>query len=444
MRAEEPPCKDSQPMGVCRLVAAQISVRSQITQVVQGVIMPQDMMPESGRRLPSVCHITTVHLPFDERIFYKECGSLRDAGYDVHLVACHEKDEVRNGVEIHALPFPSGRLKRVLVWPFLALKAVRSIRPKPAICHFHDPELLGVGVILRLFGYKVIFDAHENVPAQIQSKEYLPRWFRLIASPLYRIFEWLCVRRMAIIEASMIEDKNRQPKQSIRNLPMIAGQEMRLRQLADFQAKPRLIYTGGVTVDRGAMYMLDLAEGLHDRAKPFEMQIVGSVFPSSLEAEMSEFISRHELADCVHMVGQVPFHESLRLVSEATIGLSLLRPTPNYLYALPIKILEYMTYGLAVICSQLPCSQLYMEHCDAGILVGPGQTQATLEAVCELLDDPETMLRYSRNGQKAIAAGLNWESEAELLTRFYRRVLGEPIGPDPCFYHQPRNAKKSN
>ena len=32
-----------------------------------------------------ICHISTVHKPFDTRIFYKECRSLVKEGYDVHL-----------------------------------------------------------------------------------------------------------------------------------------------------------------------------------------------------------------------------------------------------------------------------------------------------------------------------------------------------------------------
>ena len=38
-----------------------------------------------GRRL-RVCVLTSVHSPFDQRVFYKEAVSLAEAGYDVTLI----------------------------------------------------------------------------------------------------------------------------------------------------------------------------------------------------------------------------------------------------------------------------------------------------------------------------------------------------------------------
>ena len=40
--------------------------------------------------------------------------------------------------------------------------------------HFHDPEFLPWGVRLARAGKRVVYDAHEDVPTQIRSKDWIP------------------------------------------------------------------------------------------------------------------------------------------------------------------------------------------------------------------------------------------------------------------------------
>ncbi len=50
--------------------------------------------------MKKVVHVTSVHSPFDPRIFQKECVSLCQAGYQVSLVAPHGQHEESKGVSI--------------------------------------------------------------------------------------------------------------------------------------------------------------------------------------------------------------------------------------------------------------------------------------------------------------------------------------------------------
>jgi len=82
------------------------------------------------KRRPRVMHLTTVHHAYDPRILQREARSLAEGGYEVHLLARHEKAEYWEGVRIHPLPQVSGRMRRLLLtYPFRSLPQEESQGP---------------------------------------------------------------------------------------------------------------------------------------------------------------------------------------------------------------------------------------------------------------------------------------------------------------------------
>src|SRR5699024_1511761 len=83
-----------------------------------------------------VVHITTVHHPYDPRIYYKQCMSLAENGYDVTLIAqdTRDKTEVNNINHIRLKTYKS-RLKRMLFGVWDAYKKAKEAKGDIYVFH---------------------------------------------------------------------------------------------------------------------------------------------------------------------------------------------------------------------------------------------------------------------------------------------------------------------
>lgn len=212
--------------------------------------------------MTKVCHITSVHHYKDNRIFFKQCASLVKNGYDVYLVASVKDDFVENSIKIKSIGEFKSRWKRFLFGPWRLLKQVNKI--KPEVVQIHDPEVTILVPILKLLGYSVIYDIHEDNKAFILEKDYLPRFAKLPLSWVVSIWEWVVVRMSnPVIAEKYYED--RFPKAlKVLNYPLPkpaeavyepSGEFSKLNFSNEYQW---FIYTGNVTLERGALENLKI------------------------------------------------------------------------------------------------------------------------------------------------------------------------------------------
>lgn len=367
-----------------------------------------------------IVHLTTVHPPFDIRIFHKEAKTLVKAGYDVTLIVQHDRDEVVDGVRIMALARPRNRFTRIfgLAWRAFQL----ALRQQADIYHFHDPELLPVGVLFKLFTKgKVIYDVHEDVPAQILTKDWIPAILRQPSAWLFGRWEKLAARFFDTVVVATEGIAEKFPKHN----PIVIHNYPNLEMLPNVTRDPAiqnemvLIYVGGISRLRGAVEMVDALACL-SYIDNLLLDLIGRFEPASLEAELQKMQGYER----VRFLGWLQPEEVYKYLARATVGLVCLRPEPRYSISLPVKLFEYMAAGLPVIASNFPLWKEIVEGNECGITVDPLNPKEIAQAIEYLLNHPEERLRMGENGRQAVLEKYNWETEGKKLLALYKELEG--------------------
>jgi glycosyltransferase involved in cell wall biosynthesis len=374
-----------------------------------------------------IVHLTSVHAPFDTRIFHKEAKTLRTAGYTVIMIVSDIcESQIVDGIWVKTLPVPSNRLIRFTRTTWQVYQAAR--KEAGDLYHFHDPELLPVGWLLSIQGKKVIYDVHEDVPKDILTKHWIPGWMRKGISWLIDRIETFVVHRLAGVVTATPAIARRFPAHKtvvVQNFPILdelyGKNEVEIRQ----ERVNKIVYIGGLTSNRGVYQMLEavskLPPALHAR-----LVWGGKFSPAGLAEKLKHF----EAWDKVEFLGWIPREQLRGLLQEVKIGLVLFHPDPNHLEAQPNKLFEFMSAGLPVVASDFPLWREIVEGAGCGLLVDPLDIQAIAEAIQWLLEHPEEAEAMGKRGRQAVESHYNWETESEKLLHFYDELLSRYIDSD--------------
>jgi glycosyltransferase involved in cell wall biosynthesis len=373
-----------------------------------------------GPRAPVVAHISTVHRSDDPRILLKECRTLADAGYDVTLIAQGEGPPDPGAVRFVSLGTVGSRRQRVLVMPVRVLRAVWNIGPD--LVHLHDPELLPVGLLLKLAGLRVVYDAHEDLPAQIAYKAYLPIRARPVVARLAGLGEAIASRLVdGIVAATPVIAAHFPPDRTVlvQNYPL--RQEFGLAEPPSYEGRPLLVaYVGRVTEAVGGLIMAEAIRGLRDRPG-LRAVIAGPVDPALAPVIAGDAAAAG--ARPIETPGWLDRDAVVALLGAARVGLVVFQPVQNYLDAQPTKLFEYMASGVPVVASDFERWRDIVAGHDCGLLVDPGDPSAVAAAIDRLLDDPELAMAMGRRGRAAVLERFLWDAEGARLVAFYAQRL---------------------
>ena len=359
--------------------------------------------------------MTSVHRRDDTRILSREARSLAKV-YDVTLlVADGLPSETVDGVFIRSVVDrkPRSRPERMIQTAEAMFR--EALREDAAVYHFHDPELLRIGVKLKRRGKTVIYDVHESISDTITDRDYLPM-------PLLRV----------LARAAGREDRRGAKKMDaiVTVTPFLASRYSgygcrtvmvcNFPSLEDFpppegRARERSMCCSGARVDysRGIVEMIECAQ-----RTDLPLHIFG-VMHEAMYRELDARDKKH----LARIHGFVSPEEVRRQMYSSLIGMVVEHATGNAVNAYCVKLFEYMAAGMAVVSSDIPLWRETVEETGCGLCVDPKDIDAVSDAVRFLADHPEKAREMGENGRRWAEKKYNWTREEAKLLSLYRELI---------------------
>jgi glycosyltransferase involved in cell wall biosynthesis len=288
------------------------------------------------------------------------------------------------------------------------------------VYHFHDPELIPIGLLLRARGKSVIYDIHEDMPKEILSKQYLPRWSRQFVSWLVARIEGTASTRfsgLVVVTPSIAKRFRPLNRQTVivHNYPYVR-ELVRDGQPVPWEARRQSVaYVGGLTLHRALREMVQAMAHLPD-SLPATLELAGPEVKDDIN--LAE-LRRHPGWARVQNHGFIDQRRTFQILQNVRAGLVLYHPEPNQIESMPQKIFEYMGAGIPVIASDFPLWKRIMGDAGCGFFVDPLKPAEIAKAIEYVLTHPHEAEEMGRRGQAAVLQHFNWDTEAEKLIQLY-------------------------
>jgi glycosyltransferase involved in cell wall biosynthesis len=303
----------------------------------------------------------------------------------------------------------------------MTLVSILHLRSRYDIIYVHNMPnfLVFAGLVPKIGGAKIVLDVHDpaaELLASLRGSE-LPAWLRVLARAEERA-------SLALADAVVTVNEPMRERLSA----MFGGPVTVVMNLPDTAVMPpvdadgpdgrnRIVYSGSIAHRNGVdliVKALSLLEGEFPRLR---LRIVGDGPATESVRGLAKELG---VTERVEFAGFVTNDEIPFLVSGAAAGISPQRDDAFGSFVFSMKVAEYITLGLPVICSAISTMLHYFSD-DELFFFEPGSADDLARAIRDLLNDPTLAEKRTARGRLRLDE-LDWPAQKEALVHMVERL----------------------
>lgn len=192
-------------------------------------------------------------------------------------------------------------------------------------------------------------------------------------------------------------------------------------------SQPRIVSVGRLVTFKGFEELIDVCAELGRRGLDFICEIIGD---GALRENLQEKIDRLSLSSRVTLLGSLSQGGVFEKLQAGDIfALPSITDCQGASDVFPTVIMEAMSAARPVVSTRLAGIPELVVHEETGFLVRPGDTMALVDALEQLVRNPELRLRYGRAGRMRIEQHFRIEQTIRPLVELLQRTCIAPPKP---------------
>ena len=218
-----------------------------------------------------------------------------------------------------------------------------------------------------------------------------------------KLYEWALSKAKFVITTGNYVTKlcrafnsNVEPVVPMMNTSM---EDLYLEKTISFSGKPKLLFVGRLSVEKGIEELLEAASILRNNEIGFSLDIVGGGEKEWFETAQKKLVEK-DMETSVNILGPISDKNKLNQLFKTSDMLVF----PSHHEGFPRVVYEAMTFGLPMILTDLRAYKDILEHKKDCTKVGVRDSKGLADSIKELIENENLRKSYSQSGLSMMAS----------------------------------------